>query len=151
VARPRRIPPRLRITRLTAGWAAIVAGTVTLVITVLGGVLMWALDHDEFPHLGTALWWSVQTVTTVGYGDVVPTAAHGRAIAAVVMLTGIAFLTIITATLATLFVESARHQRQRKRRGRTLEEAVEQELRAINARLDGLGAPPASSQARADE
>lgn len=67
------------------------------------------------------------------------------------MLTGMAFLTIITTTLATLFVESARHQRQRTQRGRTLEEAVEQGLKAINARLDGLGAPPAPSQARADE
>lgn len=64
------------MTGLTAGRAAVVAGSVTRLITVLGGVLMWALDHDEFPHLGTAMWWSVQTVTTVGYGDVVPTAAR---------------------------------------------------------------------------
>ncbi len=139
------------MTRITAGRAALVAGSVTLVMTVLGGILMWTLDHDEFPHLGTALWWSIQTVTTVGYGDVVPTAAHGRVIAAVVMLTGIAFLTIITATIATLFVENARHERQRRTRGRTIEEAVEQELRAIHARLDTLGAPPAPPQARADE
>lgn len=51
-----------------------------------------------------ALWWAVVTVTTVGYGDLVPVTAAGRGMAFVLMLGGIAFLSGITANLASLFV-----------------------------------------------
>jgi voltage-gated potassium channel len=136
-----RRPPRLP--RLSAGRAALVAGSVTVAMTVLGGTAMWLLDHNEFPHLGTALWWSIQTVTTVGYGDVVPRDVLGRVIAAAVMITGIAFITIVTATIASTFVESARRERQRRERGRALEEAIAEDIQEILARLDAMGAPPA--------
>jgi voltage-gated potassium channel len=138
-----RTPRPLLSSRLTAGRAALLGGSVTVVITVLGGLLMFALDHDEFPHLGTAMWWAIQTVTTVGYGDVVPKAVVGRCIAAIVMITGIAFATIVTAAIASVFVEHARGERQRRQHGKTVEEALGDELRAIKARLDALGVPPA--------
>lgn len=138
-----RTPRRLRTSRLTASRAALLAGSVTLVLTLLAGVLMWVLDNDEFPEVGTAMWWAIQTVTTVGYGDVVPRDALGRVIAALVMVTGIAFATIITATIATVFVEHSRRERQRRERGKTVEEELREELRAIRQRLDALGAPPA--------
>jgi voltage-gated potassium channel len=139
---------RLEPTRLTAGRAALLAGSVTVVLTVLGGFLMWILDHDEFPRLGTAMWWAIQTVTTVGYGDVVPKDSLGRVIASVVMVTGIAFATIVTAAIASLFVEHSRRERQRRRQGRTNEEALADEIRIIRARLDALGAPPAPGQTK---
>jgi voltage-gated potassium channel len=136
-------PRRLERTRLTAGRAALLAGSVTVLFTVLGGLLMWILDHDEFPELRTAMWWAIQTVTTVGYGDVVPRDSLGRIIASVVMVTGIAFATIVTAAIASLFVEHSRREHQRRRQGRTNEEALADEIRIIRARLDALGAPPA--------
>jgi voltage-gated potassium channel len=73
--------------------AAIVIAVATTSITVGAGLLMTALDQKNFPSLGGGLWWAVQTVTTVGYGDVVPNTAAGQIVAALVMLLGIGFVT----------------------------------------------------------
>src|SRR5438477_12792586 len=54
----------------------IVAATVTT--TAAGGLLVWTFDRKDFSNLGDAMWWSLQTVTTVGYGDVTPTNTAGR-------------------------------------------------------------------------
>jgi len=56
------------------------------------------------------MWWAIQTVTTVGYGDLVPTSPGGRLVAAVVMLVGIGFLTVITAAITSTFIETARRR-----------------------------------------
>ena len=85
--------------------------TVTSTITVAAGLLMTVVDHEGFPSLGAGLWWAVQTVTTVGYGDHVPTTAGGQIMAGIVMLLGIGFVTVITASITSSFVESARQQR----------------------------------------
>ena len=55
--------------------AALVIAVVTRVTTVVAGLLMTVIDHDSFPSLGGGLWWAIQTVTTVGYGDHVPESA----------------------------------------------------------------------------
>ena len=122
---------------MTARRAGLLIASVTVVVTLVSGVLMWALDHDEFPNVWLGLWWAVQTVTTVGYGDVTPANTIGRIIAAVVMLTGIGFLTVVTAAITAVFVESARRrfrdeseQAERDRHGEILER-----LERIEARL----------------
>ena len=84
---------------------------VTLLVTVAAGVLIWLVDHREFPNLGTSLWWSMQTVTTVGYGDVVPKQTGGRFIGAVTMLQGIAFISVVTAAVTATLIEQARRRR----------------------------------------
>jgi voltage-gated potassium channel len=95
---------------MTARRAGLLIATITVVVTIVSGVLMWALDHEEFPNVWLGLWWAVQTVTTVGYGDVTPENPIGRAIAAIVMLSGIGFLTVVTAAITAVFVESARRK-----------------------------------------
>ena len=85
--------------------SVIVGGT--LAIMVLAALLMRTVDHREYRSLGRALWWSVQTVTTVGYGDVTPRFASGRIVAAAVMLWGVAFLAILTAAITSTFVAHA--------------------------------------------
>ena len=83
----------------------------TLVSVVAGGVLIRIVDPEEFPDVGTALWWALQTVTTVGYGDVVPRHTVGRIVGAVFMLEAIAFVAIVTAAITSSFVERARTER----------------------------------------
>ena len=68
------------------------------------------LDHHEYPTIGRGLWFALQTVTTVGYGDVTPHRSIGRFIAAVVMLSGIGFLSVITAAVTATLVESSRRR-----------------------------------------
>ena len=101
---------RLTSKTMTARRAGLLIATVTVMVTIAAGVLMWALDHEEFPNIGLGLWWAVQTVTTVGYGDVAPRNEIGRVIATLVMLTGIGFLTVVTASITAVFVESARRR-----------------------------------------
>jgi voltage-gated potassium channel len=55
------------------------------------------------------MWWAIQTVTTVGYGDVTPKAVAGRIVATLVMLEGIAFVAIVTAAITSTFVARAAH------------------------------------------
>ena len=81
-----------------------VIATVTTTITVAAGLLMTVIDHKGFPSLGSGLWWAVQTVTTVGYGDHVPETTVGQVLAAFVMLLGIGFVTVITASITGAFV-----------------------------------------------
>ena len=59
--------------RRAGQWIAI----VTVVVAIAGGFAIWLLDRDEFPTIGSGMWWALQTVTTVGYGDHVPSPDRG--------------------------------------------------------------------------
>ena len=78
--------------------------TAIFAIAVASAVIIRLVDHEDFPSLGLALWWSVVTVTTVGYGDVVPVQPAGRAVAAVLMITGFASLSLLTGIVASVLV-----------------------------------------------
>ena len=88
----RHAPPSVRV-------AAGVIVTATTIVVLGSGILMRVLDHREYANIWVGMWWALQTVTTVGYGDVTPAAPIGRAVASFVMLEGIAFLAIITAAI----------------------------------------------------
>jgi voltage-gated potassium channel len=111
--RPAKLPITARLMlqeSLSARRAAGIIAAFTLAITVAGGVLERVLDHPEFPTIGRGLWFALQTVTTVGYGDVTPAHTDGRIIGAVVMLTGIGFLAVITASVTASLIETSRRR-----------------------------------------
>jgi voltage-gated potassium channel len=110
----------------------IVAATTATVVA--GGVLIRLVDPEEFPTVGLGLWWALQTVTTVGYGDVVPQDPGGRIVGAVIMLESIAFVSIVTAAITSNFVERARRQAT----GSATETDVGAELTAVRAQLDEI-------------
>ena len=120
------------------GGATVIAA-VTTIATVGFGLLMTAIDHKNFTTLGQGLWWSVQTVTTVGYGDAVPTTASGRLVAALVMLLGLAFLAVITAAITSSFVARATDSAARRTGGGAFP-ATADDVREINKRLDRIEA-----------
>jgi voltage-gated potassium channel len=110
---PEKVPITARLLlheSFTARRAAATIAAFTLLITVTGGILERVVDHQEFPTIGKGLWFALQTVTTVGYGDVTPKQADGRFIAAVVMLAGIGFLAVITASVTASLIESSRRR-----------------------------------------
>jgi voltage-gated potassium channel len=103
------------------------------------------VDRQEFPSIGKGLWFALQTVTTVGYGDVTPTHTDGRVIGAVVMLTGIGFLAVITASVTASLIEASRRRLvgSETELAERLEEVSDRLVR-IEASLGGSPPPEAS-------
>jgi voltage-gated potassium channel Kch len=87
-------------------------------------LVMRIVDSKEYPTIGRALWWSAQTVTTVGYGDVTPTSPWGRLVATVLMIMGFAFLSLLTGTVASLLVAQRTGTEELERRVEELERHI---------------------------
>ena len=97
------------IEKLTIVRAVRLVAFVALTLAIVAAILEWAID----PGIGSfndALWWAIVTVTTVGYGDVVPTSAGGRLVGALLMLAGVSAIPITTSLVVSVFV--SRLQRQ---------------------------------------
>jgi voltage-gated potassium channel len=77
---------------------------------------MLEVEHDapgsKIKTAEDALWWAYVTITTVGYGDVVPVTREGRMIAAVLMTVGVGLFGTFTAYVASWFVEKKEEERQ---------------------------------------
>jgi voltage-gated potassium channel len=77
---------------------------VTIILVVSAAIVERAENHKHgFATFGDSLWWGIVTMTTVGYGDLVPETRVGRITAVFVMLTGVALLGTVAASLASLF------------------------------------------------
>ena len=135
VARFLKEPPSVR------GAAGVIV-TATALVVVGSGFLITLVDEKEYSNLGVGLWWAVQTVTTVGYGDVTPSAVSGRLVAAAVMLYGIAFIAIVTALITSTFVARAaqEHEVAQARVDVSDRELMERRFDELERKLDAIAA-----------
>lgn len=99
-----------------------------LLILLLGGVGFWVLE-PQTPSLHEAMWLAFTTAATVGYGDLVPTTLASRAFAVVVVLLGLAVLSLVTASLAAMFVGTEERQ---------IERDLMREIGVLRAEVRGL-------------
>lgn len=120
--------------------AAGVIVTATAVVVVGAGIAISLFDREEYPNVGLGMWWALQTVTTVGYGDVTPTKVTGRLIAAVVMLQGVAFVAIVTAAVTSTFIARAsrEYEEARVRDGTSDRELIEARFDELERKLELL-------------
>jgi voltage-gated potassium channel len=93
---------------VTSGTAFRFASLLTLLVIVIAGAAQSLVDSGDFNTTWDGIWWAIETVTTVGYGDLHPTTVQGRIIGIVVMLFGIGFLSVLTAAIASRFVKTER-------------------------------------------
>lgn len=116
-------------------YAAYLVIATWMIAIVVFGIFQRIADPHTYPTIWLAWWWAIQTVTTVGYGDVVPQQTAGKFVAAVLMIGGLAFLSILTATITSSFV--ARRQERARMRG---DDPVMEELRRLSEQMESLEA-----------
>ena len=131
----RRVAKFLREPPTVRGATAVIV-TATFAVVVVSGVLMTFIDNTEFTDLGVGLWWAVQTVTTVGYGDVTPKNGAGRILGAIVMLEGTAFIAIVTAVITSSFVTRA--QTEQRKDELSDRELMERRFDELERKIDAL-------------
>ncbi len=123
----------------------------SLIISVWGvgvvvfGVLERLVNPETFDNVWLAMWWALQTVTTVGYGDVVPGDTAGKLIAAILMLGGLSLYAVVTGAITSAFVAEA----QARRRAAN-EDPVTRRLQEITAQLEAIRAELARLDTRTD-
>ena len=122
--------------------AAGVIVIATLVVVVGAGVAISLIDSEEYSNVGIGMWWALQTVTTVGYGDVTPTNFSGRLVGAAVMLEGTAFIAIVTAVITSTFIARATRESETARMKDELSdrELIERRFDELERKLDVLAA-----------
>jgi voltage-gated potassium channel len=115
LARFMRIIRLIRILRASPlMWGVLQSKPMRRVFAIASLIMLWSSTgifllesgvNKNITHFGDALWWSIVTTTTVGYGDISPVTAGGRIMAAILMLTGIGLLGALTANFAAHWTE----------------------------------------------
>jgi voltage-gated potassium channel len=120
--------PRLAVAVIVMAW------TVGVVVF---GVVERLVDPDTFDNVWLGMWWAIQTVTTVGYGDVVPGSTAGKVIASFLMLGGLALFAVVTGAITSAFVTQTQRQMSGDPVMQKLDEVTTQ-LEAVKADLARL-------------
>jgi len=102
---------------------------------VVFGVIEHLVDPDTFDSVWLGMWWGMQTVTTVGYGDIVPQDTVGKVIGAFLMLGGLSLLAVVTGAITSAFVTRA--EAETREAG---DDPVMERLKDVSAQLEEIKA-----------
>ena len=116
--------------RLSLRTAVITVLAIAVSLVLIAGLLARIVEPETFDNLGLAYWWAVTTVTTVGYGDVVPESPGGRIVASMLMLTGLGLIPTLTSVIVSALIS----KQQRTAQARI--EQLESEQAAVLARIE---------------
>jgi voltage-gated potassium channel Kch len=115
--------------RLTLFRALRTVLSIALLLVVVAGLLARLVEPQTFTSVGLSYWWAVTTVTTVGYGDIVPHTVPGRIIGAALMLLGVSLIPTLTSVIVSTLVS---------KRNRSTVDRLEEERRELAAALGRL-------------
>lgn len=87
---------------------------IAIVLVLIAGGLVRVVEGETFTSLGLSYWWAIETVTTVGYGDIVPITVSGRIVASLLMLTGIALIPTLTSVIVSTLLAKQRDEDQER-------------------------------------
>ena len=104
---------RVQTRGLRPRYAAYLIATVWVVAVVVFGTVEHLVDSDTYPNVWLGMWWALETVTTVGYGDVVPADTAGKIVASFLLLGGLSLLAVVTGVVTSAFVTQAQVGRQK--------------------------------------
>lgn len=119
------------------GSVVVYGGMVGLLIIFCASLAVLQAERGHggsIQHFGDALWWSVVTISTVGYGDKYPVTAEGKFVAAALMLTGVALFGAVTASFASWLVDQARDEEAAD------QQATRDDLNELRAQFDRMEA-----------
>lgn len=117
--------------------AYLIAAFWTIAVVVFG-VVERLIDPKTFHSVWLGMWWAIETVTTVGYGDVVPDQAAGKVIAGFLMLGGLSLLSVVTAAITSGFVSRAEARRRATEADPVVQklDQLARELQAVRTELE---------------
>lgn len=132
--------PAQKLTVLLASRGGIAGlGALAALTVILGGVVFGAVEPTVAVGSWDGIWWAIQTATTVGYGDVVPTNNAGRVVGGVIMLLGVGLVASFTAALASVITRVGQDQPAREGEG---SQALLERLDRLEQHLSRLGVDP---------
>jgi len=117
--------------------AAYLIGAFWAAAVILFGVVERLIDPKTFHSVWLGMWLAIETVTTVGYGDIVPDQTAGKVIAGFLMLGGLSLLSVVTAAITSGFVSRAEDRRRSTEEDPVLQklDQLARELQAIKTEL----------------
>lgn len=138
--------------RLTLLRAVRLILAIAIALVVVGGLLARLVEPETFTSIGLAYWWAVTTVTTVGYGDIVPHDTPGRLVGAMLMLTGLSLIPLITSVVVSALVSKRAAEQREGELQMYAEQAerlarIERQLAELRASRPVADASPPSSRA----